>query len=120
MFSRPALDTQIWDLCRRVPRESCKDKCMRLSDRVVEKPVPPGESVPPSFQPCFGVPRELLARDKQSVPPPKPGCIGRVELWASPDLAPSACKGPETKDATRRVSTPIPVQSPFQLSSPFS
>src|SRR5262249_39727132 len=104
MFSRSALDTQIWDSCRQGLRESCRDKCRKHPGPAVEKSVLPGESVLPSFQLYFGVPTELLVRDMQPEPAATPECTNQAELWVLPDLGPIACKGSETKDVIKRAS----------------
>ena len=113
MFSRSALDTQIWDSCRQDLRESCRDKCMKRPGPAVEKSVPPGESAQPSFQLNWGVPTELLARDMQPEPAATPECTTQAELWVLPDLGPIACKGSETKDVKKRASPLTSMQSPF-------
>src|SRR5215831_6757184 len=118
MFSRSALDIQIWDSCRRVLCGSYKDKCTKSSDRGVETSVLPGESLPQSFQQFWEVPKEWLARYNQPEPPAEPECTVQVERWALPELAPIACKGLETKDAKKRASMLTGVQSPFQPSHP--
>src|SRR5215467_13063900 len=115
MFSRSALDTQIWDSCRQGLRESCRDKCMKRPGPAVEKSVPPGESVQPSFQLYFGVPTELLARDMQPELAATPECTTEVELWASPGWGPIACKGWETKHVKKITSSTLrQEQSSFQ------
>ena len=115
MFSRSALDTQIWDSCHQDLRESCRDKCMKRPGPAVEKSVPPGESVQPSLQLYFGVPTELLARDMQPETAATPECTTQAELWVLPDLGPIACKGSDTENVKKiRSSTLVSRQSSFQ------
>jgi hypothetical protein len=60
MFSRSALDTQIWDSCRQGLRESCKHKCMKRPGPAVEKSVPLANPLSRHFSYIGGLPQNCL------------------------------------------------------------
>ena len=77
---------------------------MKRPGPAVEKSVRPVEPVQQSFQPYFGVPTGLLARNMQPESAATPGCTTQAELLVLPDLGPIACKVSETKGVKKRPS----------------